>query len=355
MRFVLLLPLAAACLGAAPAPAPLPVHVGGRTMDQAGGALGFGWPGIYFESRFRGTSITVRLDAPADHLRLLVDGEEKLLFKGPGPVETTLRGLSDGDHVARLEKLTETQSGGSSFRGFFPGRGTRALPTRPRTRAIEFIGDSYTVGYGNTSTTRQCTPKEIHERTDTQQAFGALVAKRIDADYRIFAYSGFGIVRNYAGGVPALSLPAIYSRARPSDGAPSAAADGAWRPQLIVINLGTNDFSTPLKPGERWADQAALRTAWRAAYVEFVRKLRLRHPQARFILMGSDAFFGEVRQVADTLGGGVTAIRFDGLDLGGCDWHPSLADHRRLAELVADTAEQLHVWPGKVRQAAPAS
>ena len=336
----LLLAFAAlATLGAAaPPPAALQPHIGGRVIAGRDAALSFGWPGVYFEGRFRGTGVRVKFDAPADHMRLLVDGEEKLRFKRAGLVDTTLHSLAPGDHTVRLEKLTESQTGGSRFLGFFPTAGGVALPPRPRRRQIEFIGDSYTVGYGNTSASQTCSEQEVHATTDTQQAFGPLLAKRLDADYRINAYSGFGMVRNYNGGRPGLSLPVIYKRLKPDAPAPLERADGAWRPQVIVVNLGTNDFSTPLKAGEPWRDQDALKAAYRGTYVEFVRELAARQPQARFILMGSELFFSEVEQVAIMLNKNarhpVTALQFTGLDYAGCHSHPSLPDNRRLADLL---------------------
>ena len=320
-----------------PAPqVPVPVHVAGRVVHDPDGALRFGWPGVYFEGRFRGDAVTVAVASGTEHLRVLVDGHEKAILLRPGTASLTLKGLAAGEHVVRLEKQTESQTGGGRFLGFFLDVGSEALPPAPRARQIEFIGDSYTVGYGNLSPGRTCTREEVHDRTDTQRAFGPLLAKRLDADYRINAFSGFGIVRNYAGGAPGLDLPAIYPRLLPDDPALVEGASGRWRPQLIVINLGTNDFSTELKPGERWADAAALRAAWRERYGAFVRGLVERQPQARLILMGSDAFYADLQQVAKDLPSAqaakVTTLRFGELDLMGCDWHPSLADHLALAD-----------------------
>jgi lysophospholipase L1-like esterase len=220
----------------------------------------------------------------------------------------------------------------------FAGAGGRPLPPRPRARRIEFIGDSYTVGYGNASPGRACTAREVHDRTDTQRAFGPLLAKRLDADYRVIAYSGFGVVRNYAGGRPGESLPGLYPRAVPDDPAPLDTDEGWW-PQVIVINLGTNDFSTPLKAGEAWASAEALRAAWRERYVAFAESLLSRRPEAQLVLMGAEAFEAEVEQVAAALNAvarakPVATVRFGGLELTGCDYHPSLADHEALADLI---------------------
>src|SRR3954462_3533198 len=119
----------------------------------------------------------------------------------------TIAGLAPGDHVVRLEKLTESQTGGGRFAGFFTASDDTPLPAPSYARAIEYIGDSYTGGYGDLSTTRTCTGQEVHDRTDSQQAFGPALARRLGADYRVNAYSGFGVVRNYAGTAPGLSLP----------------------------------------------------------------------------------------------------------------------------------------------------
>lgn len=331
-----------ALLLAAPAPAAnpaqIPVHVGGRVAWEEGGpAMRFGWPGVYFEGRFSGTGVELAAESATEFLRVTIDGEEKAVLKRPGMATLAFVGLPRGEHVIRIEKQTESQSGGGIFVGFRALGGT-PLPPKPRARQIEFVGDSYTVGYGNTSPGRTCTREEVHDRTDTQQAFGPLAAKRLDADYRVVAYSGFGIVRNYAGGRAGESLPLLYPRLVPGEAEPVERSTGNWRPQLIVVNLGTNDFSTPVKAGERWADAAALREDYRRTYEAFARSLLARQPQARLLLMGSDAFIEDVRQVAAALNAGgwgrAAVLPFGGLELTGCDWHPSLEDHRRLAAEV---------------------
>lgn len=332
---------------AAAAQAPLPLHVGGRAVADGEGWR-FGWPGVYFEGRFEGTGVAVAVESPTEHLRLLIDGEERARLAAPGRAELRIEGLPPGAHVVRLEKLTESQEGGARLLGIRALDGGTPLPPAPRARRIEFIGDSYSVGYGNASTDRACTPARRHALTDTQRAFGPLVAARLDADYRIIAYSGFGIVRNYGGAVPELSLPAIYDRAIPGDPAVRA-DDRGWRPQLIVIALGTNDFSTPLRPGERWPDDAALRADYRARYVAFVRMLRERRPQARVLLLGDERFHAEVEQVAAALDRDgappVATLLYGGLALTGCDRHPSLADHRALADRVAGAIQRIEaLW-----------
>lgn len=321
---------------------PLPVHVGGRVVRGADGSFTFGWPGVYFESRFRGTGVVVAVDSGIDHFRLLVDGRERDVLVRPGNTRIAIDGLAPGDHVVRLEKLTESQSGSSRFVGFFAEDGIEPLDPPARARRIEYIGDSLTVGYGNTSPSRTCTPARVHDTTDTSLAFGPLVARRLDADYRVNAFSGFGIVRNYGGSSPELSLPTIYDRLIPGEAAPvQAAGEDGWRPQLIVVNLGSNDFSTPLRDGERWPNGDALSEDYRLRYFTFMQGLMARQPQARFIMMAPERFASQVEAVASVLEraspGRVTVFHGPSLDLGGCDWHPSRGDHRAIAERLERT------------------
>lgn len=322
---------------------PLPVHVGGRTVDEGKAGQRFGWPGVYIEARFTGEKVRVQFDAPTDFMRLSIDGRERQVFRAPGKVDTVIEGLGKGEHLIRLDKLTETQGGESRFIGFeLIGKG-RAYLAPERTMQIEVIGDSHSVGYGNVSTSRECTEQQVHDLTDTTQAYGAMVARAMDADYRINAYSGFGVVRNYNGGEPGDSMVNRYPRAIPGAATPLAGTDAEWQPDVIVINLGTNDFSTPVKPGEKWADADALKADYRATYIAFVRDLARAQPQARFVLMGGDSFFSEVEQVKAALDGDlpgrVTARHVTGLAMTGCHYHPSVADNAKMAALVRGAIE----------------
>ena len=320
------------CTAQTPTPVPLPFHIGGRVIANGDGSLSFGWPATYFESRFHGTAVSVSVETTGDRLQLLIDGASKALLIQPGPTSLTIAGLAPGDHVVRLEKVTESQTGGSRFVGFYPAEGSTPLPPPPaQARQIEFIGDSYTVGYGNTARGPSCTRPEVHDLTDSQQAFGPTLARAVGADYRVNAYSGFGIVRNYGGAAPGQSMVLLYPRLKPDDATHLDTGSAQWRPQVIVINLGTNDFSTPVHAGEAWPDKDALAADYRAKYAAFARMLMAKQPQAHLILMGSDLFYDQVEQIAATLPRPVATLHFGGLEMTGCNYHPSLKDDRTLA------------------------
>ena len=233
---------------------PLPVHVGGRVFPQSPPSQGFihQWPGTYFEARFKGTSVTLRLKDTVNILDIWIDGQKVDKENRPGEGDIELGPLKAGEHTIRVEKLTEVAWTSAEFTGFFVPSAANVLPApADRPRAIEFIGDSYTAGYGNTSPKRECPGEEIWATTNTQLAFGPLTAKHYNADYRINAISGRGIIRNYNGS-DGLHLPQAYPFDINQDGKTLTRNSDSWAPQIIVIGLGTNDFSTPLNPGENW-------------------------------------------------------------------------------------------------------
>ena len=80
------------------------------------------------------------------------------------------------------------------------------------------------------------------------------------------------MVRNYNGGDPGNHYRAYYDRAL-LNVAGDVWSRGTWRPQLVVVHLGTNDFSAALNPGEPWTADS-LAAAYRTAYSDFLQKLR---------------------------------------------------------------------------------
>ncbi len=355
--------LAAACALLATATAPavpdvpaLPLHVGGRTVARADGARLYGWPGTYFESRFSGTAVRVRFDAPTDNLRLSIDGTERQVFHDPGPVDQVVGGLPDGAHTVRLELMTESYHAPGAFLGFYPAAGSAARPAPRYARQIEFIGDSITVGFGNLSPSRTCDVRQEHDRTDTSATYAAIAARHYGADYRIHAKSGFGMLRNYGGSNPGMNLPAVYDRAVGGEAAPvlGTARSSDWHPQVVVINLGTNDFSTPVHAGETWPDAARFAEAYRQQYEAFARRVARDQPQARIVLLGAANFYAQVEQVARAIDPGrrrFTTAMFAAPENSGCKFHPSRGDHWLMSRTLMDAVDALGpIWP---RERAP--
>ncbi|WP_229872622.1 RICIN domain-containing protein, partial [Promicromonospora soli] len=313
------------------------VHTAGR-VKASGDSVQYSWPGIHFEGRFRGTGVGIVLNDSAADYDVQVDGATVATLVTPGQTTRWVNGLSDAEHTVRLVKRNESPGSTSAFGGFVAAPGG-AILTKPtaRSRQIEFIGDSLTVGYGNTSTSRECTWDQVNRTTNTDLSYGALTARGLSADYQVNAYSGRGMVRNYNGSDPGTSYRTYYDRAL-LNVAGDVWDPGTWRPQLVVVYLGTNDFSTALNPGEPWTTPDSLAAAYRTAYSEFVQKLRTRYGTGTTIVaVGAGEFADDVQQVVqERTGAGDSRVRYwsvdsAGLDFLGCDWHYSTRDHQVIA------------------------
>ena len=330
---------------------PQAYHASGRSVaDASGVGVRYQWPGQVFQTHIQGDSILFDLGAGDVIAHVQVDGERITSLSRPAAGRYRVEDLGPGTHTVSVQIATEHQAGAKHFGGFFAPDGVRALPLARPQRQIEFIGDSHTVGYGSISSQRECTEEQVWESTDNTVAYGPLLAARFQADYRVNAISGRGIVRNY-NGFAADSLPQAYPWLLLDHSAP-APSEAHWQPDLVVVALGTNDFSTALNPGERWADRQALRDDYVSSYVQFAKDLRQRYPAAELLLWSTDLLDGEISEQVSRVEAQLRSqgeqrlsrIVLDGLAMDACHAHPSLADHQRIAARIAEQIGRLDLW-----------
>ena len=306
------------------------------------------WPGVYFEGRFRGTSVGIVLNDANNDYSVQVDGAVVATLVTPGQTTYWVNNLSNADHTVRLAKRTEIPWAVGEFGGFVtPAGGAILAKPAARTRQIEFIGDSFTAGYGDTSTTRDCSSNGgVNRNTNADITFGALTARSLNADYQILAMSGLGMVRNYAGSNPEFNFRTYYDRGLQNIAGDVWQNPGTWRPQLVVIGLGINDFSTALNANEQWPTTDSLVAAYRTAYTAFIAKLRAQYGPNTIIvvsatLLSNTTLFAQTAQqiVQDRNNAGDSRVRYwyyddPSLDRLGCDWHPSAHDHQVISGLL---------------------
>ncbi len=156
------------------------------------------------------------------------------------------------------------------------------------------------------------------------------------------------MVRNYNGGEPGTDFRTYYDRALLNVDGDVWEKPATWQPQVVVIGLGINDFSTPLNAGEQWTTQDELVAAYESAYHGFLDKLRARYGSETFLvvsatLLSNTTTFADTAQriVQDRNQQGDDQIRYwyyddPALDRLGCDWHPSAHDDRIISGLLND-------------------
>ena len=336
---------------------PLQMFIGGRTlrvMRDGREAWAYQWPAVYFAARFQGDEVAFAFDDPNNNFNVLVDGRSVAVVRKPGTRSFSFRDLGPGEHTVRVEKRSESQYAVGAFKGFFVPAAEDALPAAKTERAIEFIGDSLTVGYGNTSASPQCTPEELFEATDSQQSFGPLVAKHFAAAYQVNAFSGLGMVRNFDGRQhPKYRLPMLYPRALFDDPTPD---DTPWEPQIIVIGIGGNDFSSPVRADEPWGTEEKFVADYVKTYVAFMKDLRAKNPRALLLMTWTSdrgaAYPRSAQRVLEKLRAAgvkrVDSLVYPKLERTGCDGQPNLHDDMLIAGLIEDYIEaRPEIWNWK--------
>jgi lysophospholipase L1-like esterase len=319
-------------------------------------------------SAFPGTTVRFRCDCTGvdiafvdlgnggkehtNHVNVIVDGvtEAKVELTKDARLLRGARNLKKGEHIVELVKRTEAFAGNIQFIGISLQGTLLDKPPRPELR-MEFIGDSISCGYGNevriyAPTNTEPTTGYFSKNQDISQAYGSILARRLNAEAIQSCVSGRGIYRNIDGNVDE-AYPTLYDRIYPNEGWP------LWDfsqfiPHIIVINLGNNDFNvldesklpTPPPPEE-----------FKAAYAAFVQRLRGYYPEAKIICsigpMMNDNFpsgrehWTKMQEYVSDM---VKSVHAEGdtnvyyfaykpvaSDPYGDDWHPTAEVHQQMA------------------------
>jgi lysophospholipase L1-like esterase len=330
--------------------------MGRHTRD--GDAIVFGAAGVTVLTKFRGPAIEIELEeqpsdsSEHDWFTVVVDGGAPTRIR----VEPRTRryvlasGLRAGVHTLALSKATEGQNGHERLVAVYVDALLAADPLP--ARRIEYIGNSITVGYGADKQPIPCGQGKWYDKSHSWLAYGPTVARRVGAQWMLSAISGIGIVRNWNS--PGPVMPRVY------DGIYMEYADSLthwdfarWTPDLVIVALGTNDFSDGAGPTPRPPLDG---DAFVRDYAAFVARVRANYPRARLLLTDSPMLGAERKQrqaeylqrvvdarvsAGDTL---VSRFSYAGHFTAGCDGHPDLAEQRTMADQLEPAVRKLMRW-----------
>ena len=283
---------------------------------------------------FEGTEASLELEGEARWL-VEIDGQEAgTVLSRERKLYRIAENLSEGIHRATVSKMTETELGSVSLYSVRADT-VKLQPAFPK-RQIEFIGDSYTVGFGNMA--RDPITGNAFSTTDATKSYGALLAGKLGAAFAINAYSGRGLVQNFMGIAPRWTIPELY-RFTLGGEAPLKNSPlwdfSRFSPETVCLFIGINDFQ-----GEFPHPTAE---AFDTAYSRFLDFLRERNPKARFILLSTEVF------PVNTLPERIESVLAKEISRGnrdiahlfletprnrGLDFHPSAERHRQMAEAL---------------------
>lgn len=327
----------------------------GRTVKEASSSdLLWSWSASGASITFEGTACSVRMTARGSMYDVLVDGAptEVLDLSASGDSLFELAsGLAAGMHTVAVRQRTEASYSTTRFRGFRID-GTPGTAPAASARRIEFYGNSITCGYGILDS-EPTHPFRIQTQ-DEALSYAALAADSLGAERHTICWSGRGVIQNYGGDTKNPTLPQMFGRVLASD--TGLVWDfSRWIPQVVVVNLGTNDYSAsgPLPDSAKF-----FRT-----YRGFVDSLHARYPEARFVLldgpMMSDGYPEGMKAltrlkahldnvVADASQRGVKATHFSLSPQGalgwGADYHPNRTQAALNAKELADHLRSVADW-----------
>jgi lysophospholipase L1-like esterase len=278
--------------------------------------------------------------------------------------------LTAADHTVEIMKITEGAAGKSSFKGFTVTGGNQSLLDLPAkaNKKIEFIGDSWTCGFGNlsqyaTGNASMVNGNFVAVNEDNYYAWGPITARALGAEYHVTATSGRGLYRNNTGSTNN-TLPKNYDNTLEDDASVSY-NHSTFHPDVVVIHLGTNDMAQ-----EEGGSQFALDdAAFTSTYIAFINKIRTYHPCTNVIICfgnsKSDSWptwthqLTRLRNIANTVAANYpyghvttlelpfTAEKWTGTPSDDCGygdaWHPSKCSHEEMSVKLVQKINAMNI------------
>jgi len=229
---------------------------------------------------------------PNDGITFVLDSREKTI--------TLVSGLENGYHTVKLLKRSEAIDSDTSVTSIQTD-GYFAQAPVAKDFKLQFIAASSSTGYGNLGS---LSVAKSSANSDGLRAFAYLTAYMLDAEISIFSASGWGVTRGYntSGQVSATqTIPAAYDYYAINASNYVFTSAGKWDqsdyvPDVVVVNLGTNDFNSSSYSGMSDEDKLVLSNLYIQEYTAFIQRLNNYYPDAVIIvaygLMGEQVTLG---------------------------------------------------------------
>lgn len=340
----------------------------GRTCME-GGICWFGHAGSGIAFRLTGTK--VRMVIAGDdttqgnetegkaRIGICVNGKRMIdmMIEQPEQTVTVLESDVAQEITVQVIKLSECAMSVAGIKCIEAEVTDGLWPVPEKERRIEFIGDSITCGFGvdleDPDTAFQTGTEDV------TKAYAYQTAEILDADYSMVSFSGYGVWSGYTDTGERQEeqlVPRYYEKVGFSYGKPFGTVQlqeipwefSKYRPQLVVVNLGTNDDSY-------CKDEAERRQQFSEKYVEFLKQIHKNNPQAVILciagLMGTriySAISGAVDYYKQTEASGeIYAMMLeeqlpeDGRVSSG---HPTEISHEKAAIKTANKIREIMNW-----------
>ena len=320
----------------------------GRYLEGTDHSVTFDWVGTYFETRLSGGELSLKVsDKGTSYYNVFVDDNLHNVVKVCGS-DTIIKFISQVDkkyHRVRIQKRTEGEFGMTTIHKFIlPISGKLEKDPIKRTRHIEFIGNSLTCGYGSEG--KHYTEPFKLETENCFWSFSNIIPRYFNADYTLIAHSGKGVVRNYGDSVRVSAVTMTDKMLQTLDENPQEKWNfKTYSPDLVVINLGTNDFSLEPQP---------YKSEFVKAYSRMIHNIREGYGNIPVLCVYANtipapvfSFYEEaVRQLNDK-NVYLFQLKSDIMNTStdwGANWHPNYAGHKKIAMSLIPYISTIMNW-----------
>ncbi len=318
-------------------------------VEISKGKARYNWPGVSVFTQFSGQKLGVELNGGENnYFNVWIDDcEPKVICCKKDTVWWYPENLSKGIHSLRIVKRTEANMGMAIFSGLYIGKSDSLIKENDLPeRKMLFLGNSITCGYGTEGKNKM---EKFHPSTENcEKSYATILSRALNAQYHLIAHSGLGMVRNY-GYAEKLSpenstMPVRFNYLFDNEPA-STYKMNEYQPHAVVVNLGSNDYSTEPVPDEKDFVEAG---------INLIAKIHNTFPNTHiFCITGPlmhDPIYTYTKRFVELYkqNTGIESVIFIGLPLGtlndtddlGSDWHPSykgqLKTAKQLVGMIAD-------------------
>ncbi|WP_423128916.1 SGNH/GDSL hydrolase family protein [Gaoshiqia sp. Z1-71] len=313
----------------------------------------YNWPGVTVSVDFSGELLGIRIKGgPRNYFNVWVDDFPAEVFRA---VNDTVwwfsKRLSPGEHRLRLVKRTEADMGMAQFYGIHVGKKDSVKRPAPLPeRKILFIGNSITCGYGTEGKNKS--ERFLAATENCEKSYASILARAFGAQYQLTSHSGLGMVRNYGDpgktAVERKPMPARLEYLFDNDSTKQYDLRN-FVPDVVFVNLGTNDFSTQPFPDEADFIQAGER---------LITKILKTFPGVKvFCITGpmiNEPCFSYTKKMVESVRNEMNTkdIVFVGVPVDllntetdlGSDWHPSYRGQIKTANLIIPVVGTVLNW-----------
>tara|TARA_R110000868_G_scaffold178979_1_gene418898 strand:+ start:910 stop:1995 length:1086 start_codon:yes stop_codon:yes gene_type:complete len=304
-------------------------------------------PGSSVTIKFSGNYCSINLKSeklPYNYVSFELDGEYKgrIRIESESTKEYVVEiSTNKKEHSLKIIKESEASNGSLLFSSITVDK---ILPNTPSVKPfIEFIGDSITCGAAADGSATPCNTGVYFDQENVYFSYGAITARALNVDFTLSSVSGIGMYRNWNDeNIEEPIMPQVYENLYLNTNT-SIKNNFEKKPDIVSICIGTNDLSNGdgKKPRLPFNKEKYI-----SNYINFIKTIYSHYPETQIVLLNSPMIQGDSNTLllsclnevqsyfTSQTNKSILLFEFDEAYNNGCLWHPSVSDHKEIAEKI---------------------